>query len=156
MMKSISCVSHGAGCSFGGRYCAPRNSRHTTSESSSTAPESRRSAIVGRFPGAAKLAAVGGTGSINFLVLGFCQGACAGFAIPIAQAFGAKDEAMVRKCVAASTYLSAAVSIVIAVLTGFLCPQLLRLMNTPEDILADAVSYIRIIFSASLSSCCIT
>ena len=103
-------------------------------------------AIVGRFLGAAKLAAVGGTGSINFLVLGFCQGACAGFAIPIAQAFGAKDEAMVRKCVAASTYLSAAVSVVMAVLTGCLCPQLLRLMNTPEDILADAVSYIRIIF----------
>ena len=103
-------------------------------------------AIVGKYLGASNLAAVGGTGSINFLVLGFCQGACSGFAIPIAQAFGAKDEGQVRKCVAVSTYLSAAVSVLVAVLTGALCPAMLRLMNTPEEIIADAVSYIRIIF----------
>ena len=103
-------------------------------------------AIVGKYLGASKLAAVGGTGSINFLVLGFCQGACSGFAIPIAQAFGAKDEHQVRKYVAASTYLSAAVSILMAILTGIFCPAMLRLMNTPEEIIADSVSYIRIIF----------
>jgi len=103
-------------------------------------------AIVGKYLGASKLAAVGGTGSINFLVLGFCQGACAGFAIPIAQAFGAKDEHQVRKCVSSSVYLSALVSVVMAVLTGWLCPQMLRLMNTPEEIIADSVAYIRIIF----------
>jgi len=103
-------------------------------------------AIVGKYLGAAKLAAVGSTGSINFLVLGFCQGACAGFAIPIAQAFGARDEDGIRHLVATSTYLSAALSIVMAVVTGVLCPQMLRLMNTPEEIIDDAVGYIRIIF----------
>ena len=103
-------------------------------------------AIVGKYLGASKLAAVGSTGSVNFLVLGFCQGACSGFAIPIAQAFGARDEHQVRKCVAASTYLSAGVSFVIAALTGWLCPAMLRLMNTPEAIIADSVAYIRIIF----------
>ncbi len=103
-------------------------------------------AIVGKYLGAAKLAAVGDTGSINFLVLGFCQGACSGFAIPIAQSFGARDEIQVRRCVASSVYLSAAVSIVMAVATALLCPAMLRLMNTPEEIIGDAVSYIRIIF----------
>ncbi len=103
-------------------------------------------AIVGKYLGAAKLAAVGDTGSINFLVLGFCQGACSGFAIPIAQAFGARDEKNVRQCVAASVYLSAGVSIIMAVLTSLLCPAMLRMMNTPEEIIADSISYIRLIF----------
>ena len=48
-------------------------------------------AIVGKYLGSASLAAVGSTGSINFLILGFSMGICSGFSIPIAQAFGAKD-----------------------------------------------------------------
>ncbi len=103
-------------------------------------------AIVGKYLGAAKLAAVGDTGSINFLVLGFCQGACAGFSIPIAQAFGAKDPHEMRRCVSASIYLSAGLSLIMAVLTALLCPAMLRAMNTPESIIDDAISYIRIIF----------
>ena len=56
-------------------------------------------AIVGRFLGAERLAAVGATGSVNFLVIGLCLGLCSGFSIPVAQAFGAKDEREVRRCV---------------------------------------------------------
>lgn len=103
-------------------------------------------AIVGKYLGASSLAAVGGTGSINFLILGFCQGSCAGFAIPIAQAFGARDGHQVRKCVSASAFLSAIVSVVMAILTGIFCPSLLRMMNTPEEIIGESVAYIRIIF----------
>lgn len=103
-------------------------------------------AIVGKYLGASSLAAVGGTGSLNFLILGFCQGSCAGFAVPIAQAFGARDEHQVRKCVSASVYLSTLVSVVMALVTGIFCPQMLRMMNTPEEIIAESVSYIRIIF----------
>ena len=44
--------------------------------------------IVGKFLGNLSLAGVGSTGSINFLVLGFCMGLCSGFAIPVAQKFG--------------------------------------------------------------------
>ena len=50
-------------------------------------------AIVGRWIGVGALAAVGASSSIMFLIMGFCNGSCAGFAIPIAQAFGAKDYA---------------------------------------------------------------
>ena len=45
--------------------------------------------IVGKFLGAKALAAVGSTGSINFMIVGFCMGVCSGFAIPVAQMFGA-------------------------------------------------------------------
>ena len=103
-------------------------------------------AIVGKYLGAAKLAAVGDTGSINFLVLGFCQGCCSGFSIPIAQAFGAHDNARLRLNVTGSIRLCTLLSLIMAVLTAIACPFMLRLMNTPEAIIADSVSYIRIIF----------
>ena len=105
-------------------------------------------AIVGRYLGAAKLAAVGDTSSINFLVLGMCMGVSGGFAIPVAQAFGARDEAQLRRCVAHSAYLTAGLGVLIAVATALACEPILRLMDTPEDILPDAVTYIRIIFAA--------
>ncbi len=47
--------------------------------------------IVGRYLGVTALAAVGATGSINFLIIGFCQGICNGFGLPVAQRFGARD-----------------------------------------------------------------
>ena len=47
-------------------------------------------AIVGRFLGVNELAAVGASSSIMFLIMGFCNGSCAGFAIPVSQAFGAQ------------------------------------------------------------------
>jgi len=62
--------------------------------------------IVGKFLGAKSLAAVGATGSINFMIIGFCMGVCNGFAIPVAQRFGAKDEKMLRRFVANSVWLS--------------------------------------------------
>ena len=64
-------------------------------------------AIVGQFLGAGALAAVGSTGSINFLILGFCMGITSGFSIPIAQSFGARDESEMRCYVANSAYLAA-------------------------------------------------
>ena len=103
-------------------------------------------AIVGRYLGATMLAAVGDTGSINFLILGFCQGFCSGFAIPIAQSFGAKDEQSLRRYVANAAYLSGVFAVLMAVLTAVFCPTLLRWMNTPEEIINYSVSYIRVIF----------
>ena len=58
------------------------------------------SIIVGQYIGVNAFAAVGSTGSINFLILGFVQGACMGFAIPVAQEFGAGDMRAMRRCVA--------------------------------------------------------
>ena len=105
-------------------------------------------AIVGRYLSAEALAAVGSTSSLNFLILGFCMGICSGFSIPIAQAFGARDETELRRYVMHSVYLCAVISVLMALATGLLSPALLRLMNTPEEILSGAVSYIQPIFFA--------
>lgn len=102
--------------------------------------------IVGRFLGAKALAAVGGTGSINFMIIGFCMGVCNGFAIPVAQAFGAGDESSVRKYVANSAWLSVAFSLVTTVIVCVLCRKILGWMDTPSDIFEGAYDYIFVIF----------
>ncbi len=104
-------------------------------------------AIVGKFLGKEALAAVGVTGSVNFLVIGFCMGVCNGFAIPIAQKFGAKDFSLMRKFVMSAAYLSILFAVVLTVLTVVFCRPLLVLMKTPENILDGAASYIGVIFA---------
>ena len=91
--------------------------------------------IVGRFLGASALAAVGATGSINFMIIGFCMGVCNGFAIPVAQKFGAKDEKQLRYYVANSVWLSIIFAVVMTVTVSLLCRNILVWMDTPEDIL---------------------
>ncbi len=105
-------------------------------------------AIVGKTLGADQLAAVGCTGSLNFLILGFCNGLCAGFAIPIAQSFGAHEESEMRCYLANAIYICVGFSLVMGVVTALLCPTMLRLMNTDASIFDSAVSYIRLIFAA--------
>ena len=110
-------------------------------------------AIVGRYLGADKLAAVGATGSVNFLVIGLCLGLCSGFSIPIAQAFGAKNESDVRRNVWHAAVLSAGLSILFGLAATLLCKPLLQWMNTPAEIIDSASAYIRIIFMAI--PCCV-
>lgn len=62
-------------------------------------------AIVGKTLGGAALAAVGATSSINFLVVGFCTGVCSGLSIPVARAFGARQEQDLRRYVTGGTWL---------------------------------------------------
>ena len=110
-------------------------------------------AIVGQYLGAAKLAAVGATGSVNFLVIGLCLGFCSGFSIPIAQAFGAREEEELRRCVWHAAVLSAVFSVMFGAAATMLCKPMLRLMNTPEEIIDSSARYIRIIFAAI--PCCV-
>ena len=91
--------------------------------------------IVGRFLGVKALAAVGATGSVNFCVIGFCMGICNGFAIPVAQKFGAKDERGLRKSAGNGATLSVIFAAVMTGITVVLCRQILELMNTPSDII---------------------
>ncbi len=102
--------------------------------------------IVGKFLGVNALAAVGATGSINFMVIGFCMGVCNGFAIPVAQQFGAGDYHALRKYVANSAWLTIAFAGVMTVGVCALCRQILMWMNTPSDIMDGAYGYIFIIF----------
>ena len=81
--------------------------------------------------GSTALAAVGSTGSLNFLILGFCNGICAGFGIPIAQSFGAKDEVEVRRYVTNSVWLAGVISVVMAVITAIGTRTMLRVDEYP-------------------------
>lgn len=102
--------------------------------------------IVGQCLGVKALAGVGATGSINFMIVGFCMGVCNGFAIPVAHKFGAKDYSGMRRMIANSVWLSCAFAAVITAAVTVLCREILRLMNTPEDIFENAYIYILIIF----------
>lgn len=103
--------------------------------------------IVGRVLGVNSLAAVGSTGSINFLIIGFCMGVCNGLAIPMAHKFGAEDFPALRKSIANAIYLSVIFAVVMTILTVVFCRQILVVMKTPADIIEEAYVYIVIIFA---------
>ena len=103
-------------------------------------------AIVGKTLGGDALAAVGATGSINFLVVGFVSGICGGFAIPAAQQFGAQDPKGLRRFVTGSVWLCLVFGLVITVATALLCDSILTVMHTPNEIFHRAYVYICTIF----------
>ena len=102
--------------------------------------------VVGRELGVNSLAAVGATGSLLFLLLGFAWGMTSGFAIPTAQAFGAKDDAGVRRSVATGTLLAAAASILITVGGPLLAGPVLMLLQTPPELLPEATLFTQVSF----------
>ena len=103
-------------------------------------------AIVGRFLGINALAAVGASGSVIFLILGFCSGCCSGFGIPVAQKFGAKDYQTMRRLVAVSLKLAAVMSVVLAIVTSLMCALILQWMQTPDTIFQGAYQYLLVTF----------
>lgn len=106
--------------------------------------------IVGRYLGEEALAAVGSTGCLMFLVLGFANGIAQGFGVMISHAFGAKDFKLLRHYVALSIILTGIVSVLLTIPTVAASKQLLLWMNTPENILTMADHYIKVIFAGIL------
>lgn len=102
--------------------------------------------IVGKTLGVEALAGVGATGSINFMIIGFCMGVCNGFVIPVAQCFGAKKPADLRKYVFNGYICSIVFSIVLTLASVIFCRRILIIMNTPADIIDHAYNYIVVIF----------
>ncbi|MBQ7553143.1 MAG: MATE family efflux transporter [Bacteroidaceae bacterium] len=103
-------------------------------------------AIVGKFLGINALASVGASSSVIFLILGFCNGCCGGFSIPVAQKFGARDYHVMRGYVMNSLRLSAYMSVTLAIITSLFCATILRMMATPESIFEGAYRYLLITF----------
>ena len=102
--------------------------------------------IVGKLLGLNALAGVGSTGAISFMINGFVIGLCSGFAIPVAQKFGAKQESKLRKYVGNLLWLSIIFSVVMTALIALATDGILRFMNTPEETFSYAFGYIFIIF----------
>lgn len=103
--------------------------------------------VVGRFLGVSALAAVGATGSISFMVLGFAQGVTTGLSVITAQRFGAEDESGVKRSIASCLVLSLSVSAALTALAVPLCRPLLKLMKTPDSLIGDSYAYIVVIFA---------
>ena len=103
-------------------------------------------AIVSWFLGKEAYTGVGTTGAINFLIMGFCMGVCNGFAIPVAQRFGAKDLKSMRKFVSHAIILCVILASVMTFFVSIFCRQILVAMHTPADVLDYAYQYILVIF----------
>lgn len=103
-------------------------------------------AIVGQTISKEALGSVGLTGALSFLILGFCFGLTGGFSVITSQHYGAKDDESVKRSVAMSIMLCAVISAVMTAVSVLLTGPLLRLMKTPQELYADAYTYIVIIF----------
>lgn len=105
--------------------------------------------IVGRFVGVEALAAVGTTTSMSYLVNGFVVGLTSGFSVLVSQKFGAKDEKGLKKAVSSALILSMIVAIIVTFISVITAKPMLHLMNTPDNIINDANTYVTIIFAGT-------
>ena len=101
--------------------------------------------LVGRFLGVKALAAVGCTGCLMFLLIGFVMGMTTGLAIKTGQAFGAKDEEGVRRSAAACVLLSLIMAAGLVIFGLPLIRPVLEVLDTPPEIFDDAAAFISII-----------
>lgn len=108
--------------------------------------------IVGRTLGVDALAAVGSTGSLSFLIIGFMSGVCSGFSIPVSQYFGAKNERELQRSIANGAWVAAILGIIITIVTVLGTEWIMQLMQTPANIFDDACAYIRVIFMGTLAT----
>ena len=106
--------------------------------------------IAGRFISANALAAIGSVGPMSSLLMGFCMGVTGGFAIPIAQAFGAGDKKRTNHYAGNAIALTIIISLTIMSLSLFLVKPILTLLGTPDEIFNDARLYVSIIYAGAI------
>jgi len=101
------------------------------------------SVIVGNFVGSNAFAAVGATSSITFLFFALCNGIGSGGGVVVSHYYGAQDEKNVKKCIVNSGLIMLMVPVLFGILGFTLAPWLLKLLDTPAEILSDAILYTR-------------
>lgn len=104
--------------------------------------------IVGRYVGTDALAAVGNVGSINSFIIGTALGLTSGFTIPVAQNYGAGNKMKMNKYAANSISLALLIGVIIVVLAHFLSTPLLRLIDTPDNIIDMSSAYVNVLYYA--------
>ena len=104
------------------------------------------SIIVGNYIGSEALAAVGSSGSIINLLIGFCVGASAGAGVVISQYYGAQNKEGVRKAVHTTIAISIVAGLIMTVAGVLLVPVILRMMGTPAEVFKQAVIYLQVYF----------
>lgn len=104
--------------------------------------------VVGRFVGTQALAAVGGsTGQIVNLVVNFFVGLASGATVIVARYYGARDRIKLNNALHTAIALSIVGSIVTGIAGILLTPSLLKMMNTPADVIEGSTMYLRIYFA---------
>lgn len=101
------------------------------------------SIVVGNFVGANALAAVGTCGSMSFLFFSLSSGLAIGIGIIVSQYFGANDDKNVRNTIANSIYVLSGASVLVSMLGVLLSPMILRVLQTPDTIIGDSITYMR-------------
>ena len=109
------------------------------------------SLVVGNFLGSDALAAVTSTGSLIFLLVGFFNGTAMGAGVIIARFFGAKDHENVKKAIHTDLAFGILCGVIMTLVGVIFTPQILSLMDTPEDVFVQSVLYIRIYFLGSIA-----
>lgn len=104
------------------------------------------SIIVGRYIGVEALAAVGATWSLSYIVCYFCIGTCMGISVPLSQEYGAGNMEKLRRYFINGIYFVLALAVVVTGVTTLLCRHFLVWLQTPENILDGADTYLFIIF----------
>lgn len=104
--------------------------------------------LVGRYVSTDALAAVGGVGSINSFIIGAALGLTSGFTIPVAQAFGAKNQEKINRYAGSSITVSFLLGLLLVVIAHIISTPLLRLIGTPDEILGLSAAYINILYFA--------
>lgn len=110
------------------------------------------SIIVGNYIGSKALAAVGSSGSLINLLIGFCIGASAGAGVVIAQFYGAQDREGVRKAVHTTIAIAIAAGAILTVVGIVATPILLKAMGTPQEVFDQASIYLKVYFGGILFS----
>ena len=103
-------------------------------------------AIVGHSVGAAALAAIGSCDKLTLLMINLFVGISTGVSIAASQAFGKKNAGVLSRTIHSAAAMGFAAGIFLTVIGILLAPKFLVLMNTPENVLPMAVSYIQIYF----------
>lgn len=101
------------------------------------------SIVVGNFVGSDALGAVGACGSLNWLFFSLSSGLGIGIGVIVSQFYGAKRYDKVRATIANSFYVLISAAIVVSILGFAIAPAVLRLLNTPDDIINDSITYMR-------------
>ena len=108
------------------------------------------SLIVGNFLGSSALAAVSSSGSLIFRLIGFLSGIAGGAGVVVARLFGAEDNEGVQRAVHTTVAFGLVAGVAMTALGVLLSPQILIWMDTPESVLPQSITYLRIYFAGSL------
>lgn len=103
--------------------------------------------IVGQVLGVNALAALGATEWLTFMMFGCVQGIAQGFSISIAQKFGSRDEAGIKRDIVHAVYLSIVLAVVLTGVGLWLCRPVLMVLRTPADIIDLSADYLQILYS---------